>query len=456
MEAAVLTATIQAYNKASLTGDVPNGVTVDFTNSSGSKGKVGQGQTALLTIANWPHATLHSITLYARSNKASGAATVTITLGDSTWIAAEGAYAEWPGMTDYSQTDLPLSMLPQAMVAAKGAALSIKVEGSVNSVNLTQVVVDYTEALPVPSALTLLSINQEGQLQTQQLVEQQVGDGFVLPSVGTDSVLTYDGDKWYWLGWTEKATDKQTVSPVYWGAGDWYSCADEGKLYALYTNSPQVLLHQDTSFVSGNYAMITEFGNHRLALSGTWVKGKIDTEAIALQKSSKGEWLLPSYAVSEEMIYELSFIGDSLTIYHTYSQSWIGYATTSGSKKLSVWAWRRMGDGTILICQSAVPTGTDILAKCLYVDSEDLSFNAFYAYYKEIVFPPSFACWRLFPISNTERPISKLFTTFPEITPIRTAPAMPSNKAGMKQMDQNGKLLIIYNQHKFNIKGEYL
>jgi len=447
VQAASVTATIESYKSASLSGDVPQTMTVSFVNNGGTKGQVGADGSATLTLSNWPDATMQSITLYMHSNQSSGAATVSLSVNDSAWQVAKGAYSLWPGTGGYSKEDLPISAMKRATHISRGSSLKLQINGTANSVFLQKMVVEYTLTPPVPHTVTLQYPSNGGAKQ-MQLTEPEAEAGVELPSVPTqDSVLTDQGEIWYWVGWSEQSVSMQSTMPLCWQSGDWYGPDDDVTLYALYTNSPTQILHQDSSCTSGEYAMAFEFDEQLRALSGQWESGQIRLRSVSIEQDADGRLFWQLDTLSAQYRYFLQFVADSVTIQHVATGAWIGYSSKSGASRRCKWAWRRATDGSVYFYNQLTPLADPY---CLTVLVDEPSRSAYAAYQAE-PYISNFPYWRLFPTSAVPTQNKAKYSSLPTYVALPTVPV--SQTSATKVLDKNGSILIRHQNKMYTVLG---
>jgi len=458
VKAASFSATIQAWNKASLAGDVTDAMSVSFLSTSKSAGKITAGNTATLTISNLPACTVNAITLYMRSNQSSGAGLVLLTLAQESWLVAQGDFCRWPGISAYSTTALPIAALPYRITVDQNAALTVSMQASTNSIYIDQLVIDYTLTPPSPHVLTLQWLTPQGQWQTHQLTETAPGAGIPLPGIPSqDSTLIHDSHTWYWIGWCRQSFSQQPDVPVYYEPNDWFYLTKDTLLYALYTNSSEQTLTQDTSYTSGEYALayIVETLPTQKFLAGAWHTGSIAMQDEYLEKDERGQWTWTVTQLDDSYRYWLDFTADSVSVYHPSSQSWIGHTLSSVSSQYSLWAWKKAKNGSIIIYQQLTSTGPDSWrASCLSI-SYDTYQRVFHGVYQTDSFDSQASYWHLFPTTSVPNPSQILYTTFSPVSsqPVVRTTADPQRK---KYLNQQGQIIIQLNNQQFNLLGQPL
>jgi len=447
-----------AWDSVRLSGDIPSSVQASFLNKAKNSGQVTKGGQANLTITGLPASTIHSITLYMHSNTSAGSAMVMLSLGNSTWLAASGAFNQWPGVQGYSATDQPVSCLKQAQTITKGTDLKIQIRGQVNSVYVSKMVINYTLTPPTTHTLTLQWMTATG-FQTQQLTEDSIGQGFLLPSVPKeDSVLTQKGESWYWLGWTETPCLSQTTSPLCWQTNDWYGPDEDLTLYALYSTSPERSLCQDSTMTSGEYALLYVTDITSLALAGKWKSGRLPLQTVDLLPDAEKNWVWKLNQLDDQFRYQLTFEDDSVLIYHPQTKTWMGYHTTMGGDNCVKWAWKKAPEGSLFLygAQTSSPPRYSNL-----VIDYDLNEEYFYAAYKTTEYFSDNSYWRLFPTDQVPSPGTALYTTFDGKTivtdlPSHPSPLTPHLSPVTKYMDPQGRMIIHYNHTNYNLLGQPL
>jgi len=452
IQAAKVTATIDAWNKASLSGEVTAAMDVQFTSSAKSKGRVTANHSALLTLSGLPACTVQSITLYVSSNTDAGAAIIMAALADRTWLVAIGNYNQWPGMSSYSTLAQPLKGLTYPITIPDSASLSILIKGTTNSVTLDKIELDYTLPPPTAHTVTLQWFQQDGHLATAQLTESEPLAGITLPSINpVDSIINWADETWYWLGWSQQPLDTSTISPIYWEADDWYGPNRDVTFYALYTNTSTQILYSDSTFTSGEYALvhIDEADQPMMfALHGAWQSGRIKTHKLSLHKDEQDNWTWPLTTLDDAYRYLLTFEGDSVTIYHPQTKSWIGHSVAVSSTKKSKWGWQKTKHGTLCLC------GNNTSSLVLTFQYDQLTKSFYAAYASEPIFP-EFPYWYLYPTQTLPSASQVLFTTFSHCEtslPTTTAAPVPARKCLLP----NGRMIIQTNHINYTLKGQPL
>lgn len=460
VQAAQLTATVESYNSASLSGNMPNELTVSYLNQGSTKGQVVAGGTATLTIQNWPDATIQGITMYVHSNKASGAANVRVSVCGHSWLAAEGNFNQWPGLNNWSETFQPMTVMSQQIHMEEDSTLTIEITGTTNSVYLQKIEVDYTLTPPVPHTVTLQYPSHGGPRQII-LMENKAHDGVILPSVPSqDSVLSDGGYTWYWYGWSEQTAEGESTPPLCWQTGDWYGPENDTTLYAIYTNQPQRTIIPTTQYVDGEYALmlvidvvdVDDTTHFPHLIQGNWSDHKMMLVPQNISQTQSGQWQWTLDLLNDSCRYQIDFEGDSLTIFHVASQTYIGHNQSSGSNQLKPykWAWQTAADSTILIYGARRKTPDCEYVSCLTLNIDN-NTSAYSVAYQEDKYLQDWPYWHLYSVSDMPTSSDARYSSLSNYVALTEIPVSPSPT--VKILDHQGRI-ILYNHHlPFTILG---
>lgn len=262
-----IVARVTAYNEAKLSGDIGRKMRVIFDNTSHSSGRISEGNTAIMTIQGLPDGWITNITIWMRSNKNSGAGSISVIMGDTVLMSLSGTYADWVG--SYSDTNKPISTHRQAW-PCQGEDIVLTIVGEVNSLYLDRMEISYSDKQPI------------------------------FPPEEQDTTF--------------------------------------------------ITMVQDTSWVSGEYAMVCKLKTQYMAMKGGWVDGKymlMDSIDATENEAGMVQWKAKKWP--EDMRYQIDFDEDSVTIYLACYNEYIGHRTKNASPRISRWAWDRAADGSIFI-----------------------------------------------------------------------------------------------------------
>lgn len=441
--AAELTAIVTKYNEAALSGDVTSGMTVSFLNQKKSKGTVSQGDTAVLTISGMPTCTITDMVLYARSNSASGGATVLLTIGQQTSVVAEGDFKDWPGRNTYSAEIVPIPLWQGQTAIQTGASIILTVAGITNSITIDRWVITYTPAPAVKHTVTLHWVDADHTACSQTLREEEAGVGVWLPNV-TDTVWE-DDTRWICVGWSEQPVATTDEEPQYWEGDNWYIPEYDTHLYGVYTDKQATWTTQDTMYQTGDYAIGGMWEDSLILWSGGWNDGRITTYAVAPQLTSTGLYQIATRELTDDEVYTMTFTDDSVVI-RSNMGSYIGYSTVGPAKQKKKWAWQKANNGSLYIYSENISTSPYWYGKALMLNMDTEGIN--FIQYGKDQWNPTWSYWFLFPITDLPTDVAH-WTTFPNLTPIRTPQVHPS----AHKIWHNGQVWILSNT-LYNILGQ--
>lgn len=445
VSAKTLTATIEAWNSASLIGDVTPAMEVSFTNSSHSSNRVGAGHQAVLTLTNLPKATITAITLNMHSNSTGGGAKVTLKVDKTTIQVADGLFRDWKGVSEFTTIDQPIKALTRPVEISEASTLTLTIDGSANSVYLTSMVVTYTPVPREPATLTLHYLNADLQAVSQTLKEDTVDSGWLLPFPNkADYALSFGDTTWQWLGWCEAPVALTNEQPNYYEGGQTYTKGKDADLYALYTNCGMQFVDQTTELVSGEYILVQVIGEEAYAIHGDWTDQQLSMRVVTLVYDTICSSLL-CYAPSDEQRYELTVSNDSVTIRNVATRQWIGYNNLSVSSTQKAWKWQQGCQNTFFF-QSTVN-------KLSLVYDWDITNAYYYGAAINTTYNDHELYWMLFSTDQLPRTDEQRYTTCPVYAGIEAPTMTPIVR---KTMDTQGHIRIINSQYTYDLVGRRL
>jgi hypothetical protein len=202
----------------------------------------------------------------------------------------------------------------------------------------------------------------------------------------------------------------------------------------------------DNDLTDGEYALALKTSMGTMALAAGRVSGGVVPVSIApLQRSSAGIALWNTNAVEDELRYRITVNGDSLTLYHPASDSYLGYNNSGSlSPNERAWAWQAIGKGTIVLYHN----GTNTSGKRGLMLKESIS--AFEIAEKPILWSEESEHLFAFPLTDvptTATPVS--YTTFPSLTPLVETSYEPETRKEWV----NGQIIIRTAQGTYNLLG---
>ena len=245
----ILTLTVDNKNTVVATGDIPPSVQASY-NCSFQKGTVRQGDEAVLELSYLAGMTISQVDVYIRSNQSGGAGTWSVIIDGQTVAMKNGSFDQWFGAYDNTLYH-PLSLLPKTYQGVQ--EMTIRLQGSVNSLYIEKYVIAYT---PAPAhSVTLMRGNEV----YQTLTETTGGAGVFLPSMED-----YNG--WRFIGWSETEFRQTSTRPALIAPNTQCFLLEDAVLWAAY----EAMLPEDSIYVSkltdGEYLYVNT--QSQMALSG--------------------------------------------------------------------------------------------------------------------------------------------------------------------------------------------
>ena len=245
----ILTLTVDSKNAVVATGDIPPSVQASY-NCSFQKGTVRQGDEAVLELSYLAGMTISQVDVYIRSNQSGGAGTWSVIINGQTVAMKSGSFDQWFGAYDNTRYH-PLSLLPKTYQGVQ--EMTIRLQGSVNSLYIEKYVIAYT---PAPAhSVTLMRGNEV----YQTLTETTGGAGVFLPSMED-----YNG--WRFIGWSETEFRQTSTRPALIAPNTQCYLLEDAVLWAAY----EAMLPEDSIYASkltdGEYLYVNT--QSQMALSG--------------------------------------------------------------------------------------------------------------------------------------------------------------------------------------------
>ena len=194
--------------------------------------------------------TISQVDVYIRSNQSGGAGTWSVIIDGQTVAMKNGSFDQWFGAYDNTLYH-PLSLLPKTYQGVQ--EMTIRLQGSVNSLYIEKYVIAYT---PAPAhSVTLMRGNEV----YQTLTETTGGAGVFLPSMED-----YNG--WRFIGWSETEFRQTSTRPALIAPNTQCYLLEDAVLWAAY----EAMLPEDSIYVSkltdGEYLYVNT--QSQMALSG--------------------------------------------------------------------------------------------------------------------------------------------------------------------------------------------
>jgi hypothetical protein len=331
----ILTATytLSSTTTVESSGNIPQNSTFHYERSAttGQKGQMTAGNSTTLLLSGWDGCTIKSVVLSMRSNKAAGAGSMQMYIGNRiVWEIENSKFSDhtWYGSFTIDVVDIPCSMNEKV---GNGEDISIHITASENSLYINSYTISYT--LPAPEAHEVRFVSGLGETP-QSLTEDFIGSGVVLPT-GVDTL------EWHFLGWSEQEIVADSKCPPLLYANERYFPTADCTLWAVYSDSEGV--YSTDNGISGDYVMASSFW--QTAVIGKITNGEMQTKPISLEKEEDYYTLLTG--IDDNMIYHIDFLPDStLTIRHKMTDRLIGYNGNKLAERESYWQYRLLLDGS--------------------------------------------------------------------------------------------------------------
>lgn len=349
----IVTFTIETKSSVSVSGITPEHSSAEYA-CTYKKGQLTAGNTATLSLTGWQGLEIHSITLWMRSNKTSGAGTLQMTadghtcwdITDATfdnggWRQARQNHDDTGGFcTEY----VPVSHTFTPSIHLLDGEICIAVTASQSSLYIEKYEIEYTHA--PKRAYTVTFSSTVGDTPTA-ITEEATAAGIILPSI-----KWAQGD-WQFAGWSEREIADQTSIPTLFANGSRYYPSFDCTLYAVFTNASGMQTRPTSALQLQDKSYVICLQVPAMMLHGAIEQKRIATSAAQIAQSPEGSWLLQS-SYTDEHIYQLSMVTDSTGyIYHSASMQPIGYQDGNLSSTSALWTFRKHNDGFIILCNEA-------------------------------------------------------------------------------------------------------
>ncbi len=335
----ILTLTVDSKNTVIATGDIPPSVQASY-NCSYQKGTVRQGDEAVLELSYLAGMTISQVDVYIRSNQSGGAGTWSVSIDGQTVAMKSGSFDQWFGAYDNTRYH-PLSLLPKSYQGVQ--EMTIRLQGSVNSLYIEKYVIAYT---PAPAhSVTLMRGNEV----YQTLTETTGGAGVFLPSMED-----YNG--WRFIGWSETEFRQTSTRPALIAPNTQCYLLTNVTLWAAY----EYILPEDSIYVSkltdGEYLYVNT--QSQMALSGVpdkngqMVPGFMDRTALnqlynftfnAAKDTAYITYAATGAPIGYDYQCKLVTAASPWRVYHDGNET-ILYATIA-NKNYVLWPDKRDGNG---------------------------------------------------------------------------------------------------------------
>lgn len=350
----ILTATytVISTTEVEASGVIPDNSTVEYTRtaSTGQKGQMTAGNGTTLRIGGWDDCMIEEVTLVMHSNKGTGRGVLRMTIAnDIVWEIADKSFAheQWAGA--YSTEWVEVSQEINTAVPI-GGVIQIQIAATENSLYIGEYRIRYTAPEPVEYTVSFATGLD---VEPGALTESSAGGGVVLPQ-------WVDTAEWRFFGWSEveldiesnALNDNEILQPL----SRYYPKRDT-QLWAIYMSGDKIARSR-VDYENGEYLMVMKNATTELAgkdvaaaMRGAVVteEGQVVTKPVVVAKDDEA-WVMDNSVWTEDMVYVLEMGDDStLTIQHISSGEWIGYEGSRLISRQSVWQYKVVDDGTLVV-----------------------------------------------------------------------------------------------------------
>jgi hypothetical protein len=336
------TYTLESTTAVVETGTAPtySSYSYERTATSGRKGQMTAGNETRLKLSGWDGCVIKTVALEMRSNKASGAGSLAMTIGtDTVWSIINEPFSseKWAGKYSEDWTTIAKRM---SVAIEAGKSIEITISASENSLYINSYKITY-EA-PEPQCYAVSFVTGMGECPSS-IVQTSVGQPIVLPN-------WKDTADWYFVGWSECEIVDEGQAPVLLKSGSDYLPKSDITLWAVYSNVKEFL--PVTDYKTGVYIMawrsritdsVLDMG---VVLVDAVDGGSIAVTGVQMEKNADGLYVFEG-GVNEEMLYNLEFDGDDVYITHSYPESPIGYRENKLDAISVPWQYKVLDDGSV-------------------------------------------------------------------------------------------------------------
>lgn len=311
----VMTWTVESKNAVSGDGIWPYDIEVSYSNTY-QKGQVRAADVAELTLGNLGGLTVEKIEVYVRSIQNGGAGRFDVIANGNGVASKEGTFKEWFGAYDNVNFH-PLLLTEQPINSV--SSLQISLTGTENSLYIEKYVIYWSPT--EPHTVTLM----RGRNVYDTMTEEHGMSGVALPKLNDEEVWKFAG----WCRWEFWSASPDIT--IYKGGQKFYPDED-CSLWAVYRYDDSPEMVYQTELVTGTYVYMNSETN--MAMTGAPENGRMESAAYNIANANQ------HYRV------EFSEKGDSATIQHVKTGSYVGYKGTKLDSKPSKWCVFHKDDKT--------------------------------------------------------------------------------------------------------------
>ena len=315
--------------------------TYERTSSTGEKGQMTAGNSTRLELKGWDDYIIKEVELQMRSNKSSGAGSLSLVIGNDTlWQIDNQPFSDESWAGEYSTDWLPITRSINTIVK-ENECIEINISATENSLYINS----YTIYYAVPQCYTV-TFHTGLDTCPPPLTQSAPDKPLILPA-------WQDTAEWYFLGWSEEEVLENQLTMPLLSAGDTYFPRKNTTLWSVYSNQRENSAISE--YISGQYAIAmynrgTKLEGDGMVMSGLIEEGVLSTTQVTLQQNEKGVYCLEN-TLTSDVFYDVQFYKDStVRIMHHDTKRMIGY---KGDKLFTIdtlWQYRVLEeDGSLAI-----------------------------------------------------------------------------------------------------------
>ncbi len=289
--------------------------------TSGQIGQLTEGKSCMLTLYGYGNKRIHSITVSAHSNSASGVGTLWSAINDDIiWEIPQSSFASPLWNYEYSTDFVPIQKdFAPAKFVDQGDSVRITVTAFQNSLYIESYTIEYSDASEVGS-VKLLTDNQTAPVEIK---ETKPSEGIVLPEPETIP------NDWFFVGWVSDTISLTSEKPEsFYKAGDVCYPIGQMVLYALYADKQDETIdwRQTTNLTTGNYLISCPKLSVLLLDASNQDKYIIPVKTDLPVYQNDALYCLPStYEYPQDAIWYVEFLeNDSIRVQNTVSGKYVG------------------------------------------------------------------------------------------------------------------------------------
>ena len=303
------------------------------------KGQMTAGDSTRLELRGWDDYIIKEVELHMRSNKSSGAGSLSLVIGNDTlWQIDNQPFSDESWAGEYSTDWLPITRSMNTIVK-ENECIEINISATENSLYINS----YTIYYAVPQCYTV-TFHTGLDTCPPPLTQSAPDKPLILPA-------WQDTAEWYFLGWSEEEVLENQLTMPLLSAGDTYFPRKNMTLWSVYSNQRENSAISE--YISGQYAiaMCNRVEGDDMVMDGyVQENGFISTQPVKLMRNHDGAYCIQSM-LPEDVFYDVQFYKDStVRIMHHDTKRMIGY---KGDKLFTIdtlWQYRVLEeDGSLAI-----------------------------------------------------------------------------------------------------------